>query len=150
LFLMNGYRLYHWHTSGLWRVPLLWSLYLSAWMINVGFLVYGLQALFSTPLVLVLHLFTIGGIGLMSVAMMARVALGHTGRDIRKSSTWLVLLFIAMTLSVLFRVFAPMFSMQLYTSWIFVSAVCWIVGFAVFLWIYTPILWMPRVDGTPG
>ena len=150
LFLMNGYRLYHWHTSGLWRVPLLWSLYLSAWMINVGFLVYGLQALFSIPLVLVLHLFTIGGIGLMSVAMMARVALGHTGRDIRKSSSWLVLLFIAMTLSVLFRVFAPMFSMQLYTSWIFVSAVCWIVGFAVFVWIYTPILWMPRVDGTPG
>ncbi|WP_051901433.1 NnrS family protein [Methylotenera sp. L2L1] len=150
LFLLNGYRLCHWHTSGIWRVPLLWSLYLSAWMINLGFLFYGVQALLSIPLILVLHLFTIGGIGLMSLAMMARVALGHTGRDIRKSSSWLLLVFIAIMLSLLFRVFAPMLDMQLYSSWIFVSALCWILGFAVFVWIYTPILWMPRVDGTPG
>ncbi|MDP2152289.1 MAG: NnrS family protein [Methylotenera sp.] len=150
LFLINGYRLYHWHTRGIWRVPLLWSLYLSAWMINVGFLVYGVQALFSIPLVLVMHLFTIGGIGLMSIAMMARVALGHTGRDIRKSSIWLVLAFIAIILSLLFRVFAPMLDMQLYSSWIFVSALFWILGFVVFVWIYTPILVKPRVDGAPG
>jgi uncharacterized protein involved in response to NO len=150
LFLINGYRLYHWHTRGIWRVPLLWSLYLSAWMINLGFLLYGVQALFSIPLILVLHLFTIGGIGLMSIAMMARVALGHTGRDIRKSSIWLVLAFIAIMLSLLFRVFAPILDMQFYNSWIFVSALCWILGFAVFVWIYTPILLKPRVDGAPG
>jgi uncharacterized protein involved in response to NO len=150
LFLINGYRLYHWHTRGIWRVPLLWSLYVSAWMINLGFLFYGMQSLLSIPLILVLHLFTIGGVGLMSVAMMARVALGHTGRDISKSPHWLVLVFIAVLLSVLFRVFAPMFDMQFYTSWVYVSALCWILGFAVFVWIYTPILWLPRADGAPG
>ncbi len=150
LFLSNGYRLCQWHTRGLWRVPLLWSLYVSAWIINLGFLLYGMQALLAIPLVFVLHLFTIGGVGLMSVAMMARVALGHTGRDIRQSSRWLKLVFVAVMLSLLLRVFAPMLNMQLYTSWIFASALCWILGFAVFVWIYTPILWKPRVDGAPG
>ncbi|TFW72365.1 NnrS family protein [Methylotenera oryzisoli] len=150
LFMMNGYRLSRWHVWGIWRVPLLWSLYLSAWMINVGFLLYGLHALCAIPLILVLHLFTIGGIGLMSLAMMARVALGHTGRDIRASSVWLVPTFIAVMLSLLLRVFAPMFAMQFYPHWIVASALCWIIAFAIFVWIYAPILYKPRVDGSPG
>ncbi len=150
LFLMNGYRLARWHVWGIWRVPLLWSLYLSAWMINVGFLLYGLHALCAIPLILVLHLFTIGGIGLMSLAMMARVALGHTGRDIRASSVWLVPTFIAVMLSLLLRVFAPMFAMQFYPHWIVASALCWIIAFAIFVWMYAPILYKPRVDGGPS
>ena len=150
LFLMNGYRLSRWHVWGIWRVPLLWSLYLSAWMINLGFLLYGLHDLCAIPLILVLHLFTIGGIGLMSMAMMARVALGHTGRDIRASSDWLVPIFIAVMLSLLLRVFAPMFAIQFYPGWIIASALCWIIAFAIFVWIYAPILYKPRVDGTPG
>lgn len=150
LFLMNGYRLLRWHVAGIWRVPLLWSLYLSAWMINLGFLLYGVHIVCAIPLVLVLHLFTIGGIGLMSLAMMARVALGHTGRDIRASSVWLIPSFVAVLLSLLLRVFAPMLAMQFYPSWIVAAAVCWILGFAIFVWIYTPILYQPRVDGNPG
>lgn len=150
LFLMNGYRLLGWHVAGIWRVPLLWSLYLSAWAINVGFLLYGVHIVFAIPLVLVLHLFTIGGIGLMSLAMMARVALGHTGRDILASSVWLIPSFVAVLLSLLLRVFAPMLAMQFYSSWVVAASVCWILGFAVFVWIYTPILYQPRVDGNPG
>ncbi len=150
LFMMNGYRLSRWHVWGIWRVPLLWSLYLSAWMINLGFLLYGLHYLCAIPLILVLHLFTIGGIGLMSLAMMARVALGHTGRDIRASSVWLIPTFIAVMLSLLLRVFAPIFAMQLYPSWIIASALCWIIAFAIFVWLYAPILYKPRVDGSPG
>ncbi len=150
LSLMNGYRLLRWYVVGIWRVPLLWSLYLSAWMINLGFLLYGVHVVCAIPLVLVLHLFTIGGIGLMSLAMMARVALGHTGRDIRASSVWLIPTFIAVLFSLLLRVFAPMVAMQFYSSWILAAAVCWILGFAVFVWIYTPILYQPRVDGNPG
>ncbi len=150
IFLMNGYRLCRWHARGMWRVPLLWSLYLSAWMINLGFLLYGLHIVYAIPLILVLHLFTVGGVGLMTLAMMARVGLGHTGRDIRKSSTWLVPIFIAMIFSVVLRVFAPMFLMQFYSHWILASALCWVLAFTAFVWIYTPILYRPRVDGAAG
>ena len=150
VFVLNGYRLYNWHTPALWRVSLLWSLYLSLWIINSGFLFYGLKTQLAIPSILTLHLFTIGGIGLMTVAMMSRVALGHTGRDIKNSSPWLKLVFATIGASALFRIFVPMLAMENYTNWMLISATLWIIGFAVFLVIYAPILYKSRVDGTFG
>jgi uncharacterized protein involved in response to NO len=146
LFALNGYRLFNWHTTGIWRVPLLWSLYLSACFINLGFFCYGLQAQFSSISVLTLHIFTVGGIGLMTLSMMSRVALGHTGRDIRKPSRWISVAFTGIVASVLFRAVVPMFFTKLYMSWVLVAAILWILGFAIFAVIYTPILLKPRVD----
>jgi uncharacterized protein involved in response to NO len=147
LFALNGYRLYNWHTAGIWRVPLLWSLYLSAWLINLGFFCYGLQTLFSHLSILTLHIFTIGGIGLMTLSMMSRVALGHTGRDIRKPSRWMSFAFAGVLASVIFRAVVPMVTMQFYTSWVLVAAIFWILAFAIFVVIYTPILLKSRADG---
>lgn len=150
LFALNGYRLLNWHTVGIWHVPLLWSLYLSAWFINVGFFFYGLQALYISLSILTLHIFTIGGIGLMSLSMMSRVALGHTGRDVRKPSRWIGMAFAGLVISVLFRAFVPMFASQFYISWMLVAAILWILSFAIFVVIYTPILLKPRTDGAFG
>jgi uncharacterized protein involved in response to NO len=150
LFVLNGYRLSNWHTAGIWRVPLLWSLYLSAWLINLGFFFYGLQVQYGSLSIFTLHIFTIGGIGLMTLSMMSRVALGHTGRDIRKPSRWLGMAFASIIASVVFRVVLPMATNQLYMSWVLVAAVLWILSFAVFVVIYTPILLKPRADGAFG
>lgn len=150
LFVLNGYRLCNWHTSGIWRVSLLWSLYASAWIINLGFLFYGLQTQFAISPFLTLHLFTIGGIGLMTIGMMARVALGHTGRDIRAPSRWMGVAFALVVASALFRIFLPMFAMESSAHWIMTSAAFWITGFAIFVVIYAPILLKSRADGTYG
>jgi len=89
-------------------------------------------------------------VGLMTMAMMSRVALGHTGRNIKDSSPWLKLAFAAIGTSALFRVVLPLLVMERYTSWVIISALFWTVGFAIFLVIYAPILCKPRVDGTYG
>lgn len=150
LFVLNGYRLINWHVSALWRVPLLWSLYVSSWLINLGFLFYGMQQVWAIPAILTLHLFTIGGIGLMTIGMMSRVALGHSGRDIRQPSPWIKFAFAAIVASAVFRVLLPMFDMQHYADWVLVSGLLWIFGFSVFLMIYAPILYRPRIDGAYG
>lgn len=150
LFFLNGYRLFNWHITGIWRVPLLWSLYLSAWLINFGFFFYGLQIQNTRFPLLTLHIFTIGGIGLMTLSMMARVALGHTGRDVRKPSRWIGLAFAGLVVSVLFRAIVPMFTSQLYIDWVLVASIFWISSFAIYVVIYTPILLKPRADGTFG
>jgi uncharacterized protein involved in response to NO len=150
LFALNGYRLFNWHTAGIWHVPLLWSLYLSAWFINFGFLFCGLHPKSGNFNILTLHMFTIGGIGLMSLSMMSRVALGHTGRDVRTPSRWIRLVFSGLVLSVLFRAVVPMFTSKFYMSWMLLAAILWILSFAVFVVIYTPILLKPRADGTFG
>jgi uncharacterized protein involved in response to NO len=150
LFALNGYRLINWHAAGIWGVPLLWSLYLSAWLINIGFLFYGIQAQYSSLSILTLHVFTIGGIGLMTLSMMSRVALGHTGRDVRKPSRWIGLALSGLVVSVLFRAIVPMFTSQFYMSWVLLAAILWILSFAIFVVIYMPILLKPRADGAFG
>lgn len=150
LFILNGYRLFNWHAAGIWHVPLLWSLYLSAWLINIGFALYALQTSHVSLSILTLHLFTIGGIGLITLSMMSRVALGHTGRDIRKPSPWVKLAFACLIASVIFRVLVPMITMQFYPLWILIAAICWILAFVIYVAIYLPILLKPRVDGAFG
>jgi uncharacterized protein involved in response to NO len=150
LFALNGFRLCNWHAVGLWRVPLLWSLYLSAWFINVGFMLFALQAEHNNLSILTLHLFTIGGIGLITLSMMSRVALGHTGRDIRKPSFWIKVAFVCLIASLMFRVLIPMMTTQLYTVWVLVAAIFWVLGFAIYTAIYMPILLKPRADGAFG
>ena len=94
---------------------------MSAWLINVGFLFYGLQVQYSQLSILTLHLFTIGGIGLMTLGMMSRVALGHTGRDIRKPSRWMGFAFAGIVASVLFRSLVPMLTTQHYACLLYTS-----------------------------
>ena len=150
LFVLNGYRLMNWHISGIWRVPLLWSLYVSAWLINLGFLFYGLPSQNGSLSVLTLHLFTIGGIGLMTLSMMSRVALGHTGRDIKNPSRWIGLSFATLITSAILRAIVPMFTSQFYSNWVMGASILWIFSFTNFIFIYTPILLKPRIDGAFG
>ncbi|MBM3350310.1 MAG: NnrS family protein [Betaproteobacteria bacterium] len=155
LFVLNSTRLFNWHTAGVWRIPLLWSLYLSFFLINVGFLFYALETLAwwdknSLLPILTMHLFTVGGIGLVTLSMMARVSLGHTGRDIRKPSHWMIYAFAGLIASALFRSVMPMLAPQLYAEWVLLAGILWIVCFSVFTVIYAPILWRIRVDGAWG
>jgi uncharacterized protein involved in response to NO len=48
------------------------------------------------------------------------------------------------------RVILPVLLPDLCILWIGLSQVCWIVSFALFIWIYTPMLLKPRVDGNYG
>jgi len=150
LFICNGFRLLNWHVSAIWQVPLLWSLYVASWLMNIGFLFYGVQSLLGIPLIFTLHLFTIGGIGLMTMAMMSRVALGHSGRDIRQLSPWMKWAFGLIVASALGRVLLPIWFAEYYQAWLLISGALWVVGFAIFLCVYAPILCRPRLDGAYG
>jgi uncharacterized protein involved in response to NO len=150
LFILNGMRLINWHTPGIWQAPLLWGLYVSAWLINAGFMLMALQFWFPIPPVLAVHLFTIGGIGLMTLSMMARVALGHSGRDIRMPPEPVGFMLGLIVLSALLRVGLPLIDMQRYLWWVVGSYLCWVAAFAIFVLVYAPILVRPRIDGRPG
>lgn len=150
LFLINGFRLYHWHTSGIWKAPLLWGLYVSSWLINLGFLLFALVYWAGLAKILAVHVLAIGGVGLMTMSMMARVALGHTGRNIKQPSPLVGYALAALVLSVIFRAGMPLLDTQHYLWWIGVSYLCWLLGFALFLITYLPILTKPRLDGQFG
>ena len=76
---LHGLRLWRWHLRGIWRVPLLWSLHLAyAWLLlaTLGMAAWHLGWL--TQPSLANHALAVGAMGGLTLAMMARVSLGHT------------------------------------------------------------------------
>ena len=142
-------RLAGWYHKGIWRIPVLWVLYTGyAWLV-VGLILRGLASFEWLDYKLSLHALTVGAIGIVTLGMMPRVALGHTGRDINTSKSTNVA-FVLMNLSVIFRVLLPLFIPAYYIMWIHLSGTLWILAFTLFVFVYMPILIWPRVDGRPG
>jgi uncharacterized protein involved in response to NO len=81
--------------------------------------------------------------------MMARVTLGHTGREMR-SSILTNIAFVLVNLAALVRVGATLLLPAAYPIFIQVSGVLWTLAFGLFLWVYAPMLIAPRPDGRPG
>jgi len=150
LFVLHCIRFRGWYTHGIWRKPLLWVLYLAyAWII-LGF---GLKfAAFMTdiPSSLAIHAFTVGGIGMMTLGMMSRISLGHTGRSIMQPPSGIGPMFCMLFLSAVVRVIFPLAFSGNYMIWIGISQGLWILAFLSFLYLYSPILTGPRIDGKWG
>lgn len=147
LVVLNGIRLWQWHTPGIWRKPLLWILYLAYTCLVLAFVLFAIP---SVSAFIALHAFAVGGIGLMTLGMMCRVALGHTGRNVSDPPLVLIPIFSLMLLAVISRVVLPLIAVQQYNLWIIISQVFWILSFVLFSWVYIPILYKPRVDGRYG
>jgi uncharacterized protein involved in response to NO len=146
---LHLYRLGHWQGWKTAGVPLLWSMHISYACIPIALLGMGLAGTDPIAGKNVIHLLAIGAIGGMIIAMMSRVSLGHTGRPL-DTPHYLAFAFILVFLAAVIRAAIPMAdaSMTL-LSWR-VSAVLWIVAFALFLYRYLPMLTRPRADGKPG
>ena len=87
---------------------------------------------------------------LISLSMMARVSLGHSGRIIHKPPSNLTYALALLISGVIFRVFFPLLWPEEYLTWIALAQVFWILAFGIFLLLYYPILTRPRIDGLPG
>ncbi|HZJ95925.1 MAG TPA: NnrS family protein [Thiopseudomonas sp.] len=140
-------RVVRWYDAGIWQVPLLWSLHVAyAWMavayIAMAFWSFSILANIS----IAVHALTVGAMGGLILAMIARVTLGHTGRPLQppRSMTWAFMLF---NFGALARVFIVDWA---YFPGLWIAAICWSLSFAMYVWNYAPMLWQARVDGNPG
>ncbi|MBP9837974.1 MAG: NnrS family protein [Proteobacteria bacterium] len=132
LALIISIKLYFWHTVGIWRKPLLWSLFLAYCFIAISFLLIALSPIFGFPKSLAIHLLAVGGIGFSTLAMMTRVSLGHTGRNVnnppRATNYYLTTLLFAL----FFRVLLPLIDFSRYQYYIAISQALWIITFVIF------------------
>lgn len=140
-------RLARWYDKGIWGVPLLWSLHIAfAWLAlaPLGMALWHLDII-ATPS-LPLHALTIGAMGGLILAMIARVTLGHTGRPLQPPAamSWA---FVALNVSALSRVLAlPGVSSHI----LWLSGALWLIAFGLYLAYYARMLLTPRVDGMSG
>ena len=140
-------RLLRWFSPALLRVPLLWSLHLAyAWMV----LAFAGAALWQcgwlTNLSTLVHALTVGGIGGMILAMLARVTLGHTGRALTLPRGFVAAL-VLINLAAVVRVFGVDLW---YLPSLWLAAVSWSAAFGLYLIVYGPMLLRPRPDGKAG
>lgn len=150
LLVANSARLAGWHTKGIWKKPLLWSLFISFIWINLGFFLLALNAFLNLPNVVVLHAFSVGGIGLVILSMMARVTLGHTGRNVQNPPKTVTFALIILIAGAAVRVIAPLIAESHYVIWVAASQILWIAAFLIFIVTYFPMLVKPRIDGQFG
>jgi uncharacterized protein involved in response to NO len=145
----NITRLSVWYVKRIRYVPLLWVLYAGyAWII-LGFMLTVLSAYSVVLPSLALHAFTLGGIGVLTLGMMARVSLGHTGRALKASNT-IAIAFGLINIAVLFRVLLPIAIPGWYDNLIYLSTLSWLAAFSLFSFVYLPILNSARIDGQDG
>ncbi|MDP3331976.1 MAG: NnrS family protein [Methylococcaceae bacterium] len=145
----NVARLSGWYVQKIWYVPLLWVLYVGYGWIILGF---GLTIFSAYDLIaasLALHAFTIGGIGVLTLGMMARVSLGHTGRALRVSNA-MAISFVFINMAALCRVLLPVVLPGWYNLLVYVSTFAWLAAFSLFVFVYSPILTSVRADGQDG
>jgi uncharacterized protein involved in response to NO len=146
LFVLHGIRLAGWYTHGLWKKPLLWVLYLAYGSLAAGFALKSAVFVFIISPSLAVHAFTVGGIGLMTIGMMARVSLGHTGRNVLEPPAGLGFMFALLFTGAIVRVVFPLLDPFHYPVWIALSQALWIVSFGIFLYKYSPMLVQPEVQ----
>lgn len=138
--------LVRWHDKGIWGNSLLWSLYLAyAWLV-LGLFLRGFGLIGWVSPYLGVHALTVGGIGLLTLSMMSRVALGHTGRKLEPAKLTVLALVLMLLASIVRVFFASSLGLLAYQ----VSAVLWMLALLLFVWVYTPLLIKPRPDGKPG
>ncbi|WP_223476562.1 NnrS family protein [Oricola indica] len=90
-----------------------------------------------------LHALTAGAIGTMTLAVMTRATLGHTGRTI-EADGWTVAIYVLVTIGALFRVAAPLLPLQ-YLPLLMAGGGFWSAAFLVFTGRYGPFLWQSRL-----
>lgn len=150
LALIHALRLQGWYTPGIWKAPLLWSLFIGYLFLIAGFVLKAAAIWLGSAEALALHAFAVGGVGLIGLGMMARVVLGHTGRNVFDPSKIVSPMLALLVASSFVRVFLPLLDETHYAWWLGISQILWVVAFAIFLWLYAPMLVRSRIDGKPG
>ena len=141
------------------KVPLLWSLHISFLFIplmlvllSIHYLIQAWPALTVLPFVsysTAMHLLFVGAMANMILAMMARVALGHSGRPLMPAPMMSVA-FLAIALAALSRTLSIWLAPNA-SYWLLNATAClWFIAYGLFAIIYWPVLTRPRLDGKPG
>lgn len=139
--LMHAARLVRWQGWHTAREPLVWVLHVAYAFVPLGALVLGLDALFDlVGTAAAQHMWMAGAIGAMTLAVMTRATLGHTGQELTANRAT-VAIYLCLFTAVLARLAVP-----LAPDMSHVSGVFWLAAFGGFAMAYGPALLRPKPE----
>ena len=133
-------RLARWQGPRTLAEPLVWILHLGYAWLGVGLTLIGLAILApkAVPLTVGVHALTAGAVGVMTLAMMTRASLGHSGRPLRADRRTLII-YILVNAAAAVRVGAG-FTQSGQLTLLAISGVLWSAAFGGFAIVYGPML----------
>jgi uncharacterized protein involved in response to NO len=141
--LLHLMRLLRWRGLATWRSPLLLMLHVAYLMVPLGFASIGAGAAGLVGPAVSAHVLGIGAIAGMTLAVMMRATMGHTGRPL-VGGPWLTSAFALICAATLARVTGQDMSFGGLDG-VGLSAVLWTLAFGVYLWRVAPWLLGPKV-----
>ena len=140
--LLQAIRLGRWAGYRALGEPLVLILHLGYAFVPIGFLLLGAAAFDLVPVSAGIHAWTAGAIGAMTLAVMTRASLGHTGHDLTATATT-QLIYVLVVIAACARIGAALIA-----SWtvplLELSAFAWAGAFLGFAIVYGPLLWRRR------
>lgn len=145
--LANLARLSRWQGLRCGAEPLVLVLHAGYALAGLGFFTTSLAALDLMPQAAARHLWMAGAIALMSLAIMTRASLGHTGRPLHATPA-ITAIYVLVVLAVLLRLCAGIWPAE---SWLLDAAGgAWIAGYGTFSVVYLPIFTRAPVPKMPA
>lgn len=138
-------RLSRWRTFATLREPIVAILHLGYGWLALSLMLMGAAIAWPDAIApsAALHALTAGAVGTMTLAVMTRASLGHTGRQI-SADGWTVLIYSCATAGALLRLgagFVPDFHLPLLAA----GGLVWSLAFLLFATRYGPMLARPKL-----
>jgi uncharacterized protein involved in response to NO len=137
-------RLARWRGVATGREPLLAILHVGYGWLGLGLVLLGLGGLLDMmPPPAALHALTVGAIGTMTLAVMTRASLGHTGRRLA-AGPGTKAIYALVTVAAVLRVLSP-FAGAWTEGLLWLAGIAWSGAFGLFAVLYGRVLTSPRV-----
>jgi uncharacterized protein involved in response to NO len=142
---MHVGRVLRWYGWMTWREPLVLILHIGYGWLAISLIVLG-AAILGAGLgpADALHALTTGAVGAMTLAVMTRASLGHTGRP-RHAGPMTVGIYTLVNVGAVLRVFGPSSDLPIHAV-LGLAAVCWSGAYLLFAAVYGPFLLRPSLD----
>ncbi|MEY8830101.1 NnrS family protein [Sedimentitalea sp. XS_ASV28] len=139
-------RLTRWRPVWAMRQPILIALHTGLSMLGLGLIMWGLAVMGLGSEVAALHVLGIGAVGGMTLAVMSRAVLGHSGRELRAPGP-VAIAYALIPVSAALRWAASELAGNWYFPLVLLSAALWCLAFALFVVSLWPALTGPRRRG---
>jgi uncharacterized protein involved in response to NO len=141
--ILHGTRLARWAGDRTVTNRLVLVLHVAYAFVPLGFLLTGLSILWpALPLSAGIHAWTSGAAGLMTLAVMTRATLGHTGQKLESGAVTQVIYLLAL-IAALARMLAPFIATL---PLLHIAAFAWMAAFSGFTIVYGRLLLRPHAS----
>ena len=136
---LNGVRLWRWAGERTTAEPLVLILHLAYAFVPIGFLLLAI-GIVAPDIVApsgALHGWTAGAVGVMTLAVMTRASLGHTGQPLTATRP-IQLIYVAALVAAVARIVVAFHVLR--EPMLYLSATAWVIAFTGFVIVYAPLL----------